>query len=62
MRGLRSLTVANLKSFVRDRAAVFWTLAFPVIFIVLFGTIFAGGGTPEYTIAWVDEDGTPAAS
>jgi ABC-2 type transport system permease protein len=61
MRALRTLTMANLKSFVRDRAALFWTIAFPVIFVVLFGTIFSGGGTPEYQVAWVDEDGTPAA-
>ena len=28
----------------RDRAALFWTLAFPLIFIVMFGFIFQGGG------------------
>jgi ABC-2 type transport system permease protein len=61
VRALRTLTIANLKSFVRDRAALFWTIAFPVIFIVLFGTIFSGSGTPEYRIGWVDEDGTAAA-
>jgi ABC-2 type transport system permease protein len=53
---LLTLTVANLRSFVRDRAALFWTLAFPIIFVVLFGTIFSGGGTPEYRLGWVDED------
>ncbi|MFI5254225.1 MAG: ABC transporter permease [Candidatus Limnocylindrales bacterium] len=51
-----ALTIANLRSFVRDRAALFWTLAFPIIFVVLFGTIFSGGGNPEYKIGWVDED------
>jgi ABC-2 type transport system permease protein len=53
-----ALTLANLRSFVRDRAALFWTLAFPIIFVVLFGTIFSGGGRPEYRIGWVDEDRT----
>ena len=43
MRGLLPLTIANIKSFYRNRAALFWTLAFPVIFIVLFGAIFSGG-------------------
>ncbi len=62
MHALVTLTVANLRSFVRDRAALFWTLAFPVIFVVLFGTIFSGGGTPEYQVGWVDEDRTPASS
>jgi ABC-2 type transport system permease protein len=62
MRALWMLSVANLKSFVRDRAALFWTLAFPVIFVVLFGTIFSGGQAPTYTVGWVDLDGTPATT
>src|SRR5919112_979270 len=57
MRGLIALTAANLRSFTRDRAAVFWTLAFPVVFVILFGTIFAGGSS-DYTLGWVDQDGT----
>ncbi|HEX5240943.1 MAG TPA: ABC transporter permease [Candidatus Limnocylindrales bacterium] len=62
MRRLRSLSLANLKSFTRDRAALFWTLAFPILFVILFGTIFSGGGTPSYTIGWVDQDQTPASA
>ncbi|HET9852857.1 MAG TPA: ABC transporter permease [Candidatus Limnocylindrales bacterium] len=58
MRSLLALTLANLRSFTRDRAALFWTLAFPVVFVILFGTIFAGGST-DYTLGWVDQDGTP---
>jgi ABC-2 type transport system permease protein len=61
MRGLIPLTVANIKSFYRNRAALFWTLMFPVIFVVLFGSIFSGG-TTHFTMAWVDQDGTPAAA
>src|SRR4051794_8935135 len=60
MRALRSLSLANLKSFVRDRAALFWTLAFPILFVVLFGTIFSGGGRPNYDLGWVDQDGSPS--
>ena len=30
MHALLALTVANIRSFVRDRAALFWTLAFPL--------------------------------
>ena len=55
MRGLIALTTANLRSFARDRAALFWTLAFPVVFVMLFGTIFSGGGS-DYRLAWVDQD------
>src|SRR4029078_5469363 len=60
MRGFVPLTIANIKSFYRNRAALFWTLAFPVIFIVLFGAIFSGGST-HFTIGWGDQDDTPAS-
>ncbi|HEX7949657.1 MAG TPA: ABC transporter permease, partial [Candidatus Limnocylindrales bacterium] len=62
MRALRSLSIANLRSFLRDRPALFWTLAFPILFIILFGTIFSGGGNPNYDVGWVDLDGTPASA
>ena len=63
MRALAALTVANIKSFTRDRAALFWTLAFPLLFILLFGFIFEGGGDGEGLRAgWVDEDGSTASS
>jgi ABC-2 type transport system permease protein len=55
------LTVANIKSFTRDRAALFWTLAFPLIFVILFGSIFSGGNR-EWTIGFVDLDHTPAST
>jgi ABC-2 type transport system permease protein len=58
---LALLTVANIKSFVRDRAALFWTLAFPLIFVFLFGSIFSGGDSSR-TIGFADVDGTPASA
>jgi ABC-2 type transport system permease protein len=60
-RGLWPLTVANVKSYYRDRAALFWTIAFPVLFVILFGSIFSGGPT-KFTVGWVDEDQTPATN
>jgi len=61
MHALRQLTIANVRSYLRDRAAVFWTLAFPLIFIFLFGFIFQGGGDQKLAIAWVDLDGSAAS-
>lgn len=61
MNALLALTKANIKSYVRDRAALFWTLAFPLIFIFMFGFIFQGGGAEALTIAWVDQEGTRAS-
>jgi ABC-2 type transport system permease protein len=61
MTAFAMLIRANVRSFVRDRNALFWTLAFPIVFILLFGSIFSGGGTPSYDVGWVDQDGTPAS-
>lgn len=47
MTALRAMIVANLKMSFRNRSALFWWLAFPVIFIVLFGYLFSGG---EFTM------------
>jgi ABC-2 type transport system permease protein len=41
---------------------VFWTLAFPLVFIVLFGLIFQGSGTTRLTLGWVDDDKSAAAA
>jgi ABC-2 type transport system permease protein len=62
MRMLFALTRANIRSFVRDRAAMFWMIAFPVLFVILFGSIFSGGGPSTFTIGWVDLDGSPASA
>src|SRR2546425_12675972 len=61
MRALLLLTAANMKSFLRDRAALFWTLAFPLIFVVLFGSIFSGG-QGRRDIGWAGLDGAPAST
>ena len=62
MRALRALVIANARSFVRDRAAVFWTFAFPILFVILFGSIFSGSGPSSFKIGWVDQDGSPAVA
>ena len=62
MQALLALTMANIRSYTRDRAAVFWTLAFPLVFIVLFGLIFQGGGGSRLTLGWVDNDKSQAAA
>ena len=62
MRALFALTLANIRSYLRDRAAVFWTLAFPLVFIVMFGLIFQGGGGARLKLGWVDADKSAAAA
>ena len=56
------LYVAAQKSFMRDRMALFWTLAFPVLFILLFGVIFSGSGQDPVSVGVVrprDAGGVP---
>jgi ABC-2 type transport system permease protein len=57
-----SLYVANMKEFVRDRAALFWTFAFPIFFIVLFGAIFSGNSSVSYNVGLVNQDGGPVSA
>jgi ABC-2 type transport system permease protein len=44
------LFVADLRSLVRNRMALFWFLAFPVIFILIFGAVFSGDQPPRFEI------------
>src|SRR5664280_407458 len=62
MKTLVGLTVANLKSLTRDRAALFWTLFFPIMFVLLFGVLFSGSGGSKVTVGFVDQDGTTVSS
>jgi len=36
---LLRLAIANLKMTIRNRHAIFWALAFPLIFVVVFGVL-----------------------
>jgi len=60
VRALIALTIANLRSYTRDRAALFWTLGFPLIFIVLFGFIFQSSRF-EVSIGLADLDQSTAS-
>jgi len=41
MNALRSLSLAIVRGFVRDKASVFFAIVFPLMFLVLFGGLFA---------------------
>ena len=50
MKAFKALTLAALRGYVRDKATVFFTFAFPLLFLVVFGLIFrnqtVNGATP----------------
>ena len=48
------LLVANVKLIYRNRQALFWSLAFPLIFLVIFGLFFGGDQASTVTIGVVD--------
>ena len=41
---------ATLKDFYRSPSAMFWTFAFPLLLILIFGAIFSGSGDGTYTM------------
>jgi len=49
----RSLSRAMFLGFVRDRAALFFTILFPVLFLVLFGSLYKDSGAPHITVVEV---------
>jgi ABC-2 type transport system permease protein len=52
-RGFLSLSRAMFLGFVRDRAAVFFTILFPLMFLVLFGGLFKDQGAPKAKVIQV---------
>jgi ABC-2 type transport system permease protein len=47
----------SLVSYFRNKGAVFWTLLFPIVILLLLGYVM-GGGSGTYTLYYVDQDGT----
>jgi ABC-2 type transport system permease protein len=50
MTALLAMVKANVLMSLRNRAALFWNLAFPAIFIVIFGLVFGRGASVEFDV------------
>jgi len=48
--------VASIKTWLRSKGTLFWTIAFPIILILIFGAIFSGMGEVEYELYVQDLD------
>jgi ABC-2 type transport system permease protein len=49
------------RQYLRSRVGAFFALAFPVILILLFGSIFSQSATPQVPLYVQDKDGTPTS-
>jgi ABC-2 type transport system permease protein len=56
------LFVRDFKETYRDIPALAFLLAFPLLFMVIFGAALSGNNTPSYNIAVIDRDGTQASA
>jgi ABC-2 type transport system permease protein len=56
MKAFLNLYLAGLWEFTRSRMTLFWTVAFPIFLILLFGVIFSGGGDTRFRVGVVVED------
>lgn len=61
MRRVLADVKANLLIWWRSPAAVFWSLAFPILLMVVFGAIFGGDGE-TFTVGVQDHDGSEASA
>jgi len=62
MKAFMSMLNASFKEFVRDRMAMFWTLVFPIMFILIFGVFFASEDSGAYSVGLVLEDESDQAA
>ena len=56
MKALSKLYLANLTEFLSNRRALFLTIAFPVLFIVIFGAVFTNQDKADAVVGIVVED------
>jgi ABC-2 type transport system permease protein len=51
----KSLSVAMIKGFLRDKAALFFTFLFPLMFLIVFGLLFRDAGTDKIKLGLVGD-------
>lgn len=61
MKAYLQLTAAQLRIFARNRQVMFWTLFFPIFFMVMLGSFLGNDSSMSLSGYIVDEDGSQAA-
>ncbi|MFE5323742.1 ABC transporter permease [Paenibacillus sp. NPDC056579] len=61
MKAYRQLTLAQLRLFGRNRQVLFWTLVFPIFFMVMLGSFLGKGDSTTLSVKVIDQDQTAAS-
>jgi ABC-2 type transport system permease protein len=56
-----ALIKASFKQLLRDKTSLFFTFAFPVVFMVIFGLIWSGDNNFKASVGVVNEDNSPTS-
>ncbi len=59
---IKTIAKINTRRFFRDKLAIFFTIAFPLIFLIIFGSLFGGNNTVSFKVAVINESKTPLAA
>ena len=51
---LMRIFAANVKMIYRDKIALFWAMAFPLLFVVIFGLFLSGTGNTLGKLSFID--------
>jgi ABC-2 type transport system permease protein len=62
VKAFNRLVIASFKQFLRDKTSLFFTFAFPIVFMVLFGLVFSGNDKTIYDIGLVDQDNSVSSN
>lgn len=58
---IKSFAKINARRFFRDKLAIFFTIAFPLIFLIIFGSLFSGDNNVSFKIAFINNSSTEIA-
>ena len=59
---IRTIAAINTKRFFRDKLAIFFTIAFPLIFLIIFGSLFGGDNSVSFKVAVINQSNSPVAA
>ncbi|WP_020617196.1 ABC transporter permease [Paenibacillus daejeonensis] len=55
---VRTIASKEIALQLKDKSVIFWLFVLPIVFIVIFASIFNASGTTSYTVPYYDADGS----